>query len=790
MKIERIELENWMSYPRRWAPADPSGGSEPAAPALTFSGQPLVLISGDNGSGKSAILEAICYALFGKYPRGNNQDAIRSGEAAARICLDFSLPTHDGDAVYRVERILSNRAGGNSALLSQCQPGGAVIPLETGQSAVTEYIVQKLLRGVEYDAFVSTVFLRQEAAGKFMELPHSEQRAQLLRLCQLDIYGRIYEQAQKLRKAQTAALADAQGQFAQVGYATGAYLEQRREDARYLDARRTRLRREEQQARQLLEKIQRAVQLTAEIASGKTRLGQWQAILQDAKAIRHAAQWQNAWSRVHNTLAQSAVLAGGIANRAGTIDRAQGSLAAASAAALDASRDLDSCEADKQQAQEAFNQASDSLLATNKDCSSAQAAHAYAVNAKRLDDAITAIQAEQERREQELRQYDEVKQQKALYDLLVQARGALQFVLQRQAEAASDLAAAQTKETQAKAAKAEAARAEELAAQQGQQIVELESQAASLDREERELHRQIDSALDIIANRNRALAAGVCPTCGTEISGDIGAHVCQDITELDANLAAANARLEPLVNELRAKREESARLRSSVMEANRQRDASDNRAAELAESAAEARDNAARRRQQAASEWASHTNSWHIPLPSWLQEPSPQAQQTLTAELAQLDGVEQRYRALTELNATFKSEARNLDKARKERAGYDLDSPVSEAQVADLRSKYQLLASRVKQQEQAKDALAKQVKEKSQRVQDAAQIAKEAESQRSALERELTSLRAVQAQDTTHLGENRQFLAAELAQLGAAFPDLADGLGKAVDVPEAYQALE
>ena len=96
MRIERIELENWMSYPRRWVLSDEAGSSGEVVPCIDLSEQPLTLVSGDNGAGKSAILEAICYALFAKYPRGNNQDAIRSGETTARIKLHFTLPSPKG----------------------------------------------------------------------------------------------------------------------------------------------------------------------------------------------------------------------------------------------------------------------------------------------------------------------------------------------------------------------------------------------------------------------------------------------------------------------------------------------------------------------------------------------------------------------------------------------------------------------------------------------------------------------------------------------------------------------
>ncbi|MFQ5629772.1 MAG: AAA family ATPase, partial [bacterium] len=110
MIIDRIELENWMSYPKRW-PAAESNGDGYIVPTIEFA-RDLTLITGASGAGKSAILEAICYALFAKYPRANrNEVAIHSGESGAKVRLFFTLPTGKGDAKYCVERLLSSKKG-------------------------------------------------------------------------------------------------------------------------------------------------------------------------------------------------------------------------------------------------------------------------------------------------------------------------------------------------------------------------------------------------------------------------------------------------------------------------------------------------------------------------------------------------------------------------------------------------------------------------------------------------------------------------------------------------------
>lgn len=249
MRIERIELENWMSYPRRWPNPDEHGAEE-VPPTINLTSEQLTLITGQNGSGKSAVLEGICYALFAKYPRGNQADAIRSGEGTATVRLYFSLPTDSGPVQYCVERRLKARSP--SATLKQFNQDGSEIALVMGQQAVTKYIETKLLRDVTYDAFVSTVFLRQAEAGKFMELSQSKQRDQLLKLCGLDIYERIWKKASKLRQDSEKKVTNLGERFREVSYATETYLTSQKKIAENLHKKRKQLREREKIADELL----------------------------------------------------------------------------------------------------------------------------------------------------------------------------------------------------------------------------------------------------------------------------------------------------------------------------------------------------------------------------------------------------------------------------------------------------------------------------------------------------------------------------------------------------------
>src|ERR1041385_2435496 len=68
---------------------------------LDFTKFDLACISGHNGAGKSSLLDAITWSLFGE-ARGKSSDVINLNSSAAEVVLTF---THE-DNTYRVQRTL------------------------------------------------------------------------------------------------------------------------------------------------------------------------------------------------------------------------------------------------------------------------------------------------------------------------------------------------------------------------------------------------------------------------------------------------------------------------------------------------------------------------------------------------------------------------------------------------------------------------------------------------------------------------------------------------------------
>src|SRR5437868_14599448 len=71
---------------------------------IDFSQMELFVISGPTGAGKSTIVDAICYALYGRVPRVDGNTALIShNRHQMRVALEFSA----GGTDYRVIRSIN-----------------------------------------------------------------------------------------------------------------------------------------------------------------------------------------------------------------------------------------------------------------------------------------------------------------------------------------------------------------------------------------------------------------------------------------------------------------------------------------------------------------------------------------------------------------------------------------------------------------------------------------------------------------------------------------------------------
>jgi len=203
---------------------------------LNFSGIHIGCLTGDNGAGKSSILDAITWALWGRSRSKRDDELVHQGQTEMQVEFTFAL----GGNVYRVVR--ARKAGKKSGagaldfqvsgpLLNHLPPsggppfangtnrGGRDLPSPVGVSSdggkdgdggswrtiaepqmnATQQKIIDLLR-LDYDTFINSAFLLQGRADEFTVKTATERKKVLADVLGLDIWDQ-YEMRAKEKVA-------------------------------------------------------------------------------------------------------------------------------------------------------------------------------------------------------------------------------------------------------------------------------------------------------------------------------------------------------------------------------------------------------------------------------------------------------------------------------------------------------------------------------------------------------------------------------------------------------------
>ncbi|UXZ53297.1 SMC family ATPase [Halomonas sp. 7T] len=177
---------------------------------------PLFLINGPTGAGKSSILDAICFALYGQ-TTGNDRDAgqMRCDQAADTLLTEVSLDFRLRDGSYRVRRVPQQERPKASGEGTTMQSAEAQLWRLTPEGELEECLVARkvtdansqlhALIGLDANQFRQVMVLPQ---GKFRELllAESKDREKIFsQLFQTQIFQRIEErlrtQANQIERA-------------------------------------------------------------------------------------------------------------------------------------------------------------------------------------------------------------------------------------------------------------------------------------------------------------------------------------------------------------------------------------------------------------------------------------------------------------------------------------------------------------------------------------------------------------------------------------------------------------
>jgi DNA repair protein SbcC/Rad50 len=200
MRPERLLLDGFTAF------------REPAE--VDFAGADLFALAGPTGAGKSSLIDAMIFALYGSVPRLSDRRAvspvISQGLLQARVQLDFSV----GGVRYTAVRVVgATKAGATTreARLERRDDEGGVETLAGDADGVTA-AVEELL-GLSFEHFCTCVVLPQ---GEFAALLHakpSKRQDMLLALLDLGLYERMGQEARTRAMAAQSHVAVLDGQL-------------------------------------------------------------------------------------------------------------------------------------------------------------------------------------------------------------------------------------------------------------------------------------------------------------------------------------------------------------------------------------------------------------------------------------------------------------------------------------------------------------------------------------------------------------------------------------------------
>lgn len=288
---------------------------------IAFEGRPrFFAITGPMGSGKTTILDAICFALYGRIPRAGERQVrayISLGAPALKVCLVFNVAAPTGARVtYRVTRTLWSAKHRSQTVSFERQTpgvaGGAPAWKPVMEDARVEQIGEAVaaLVGMDFDTFARVILLPQGKFDAVLRGDARERRALLKQMLDVGQYEAIGAAARARAATRRVEVADIDARLAgELAGATDEQVTQRTEQAAVL-------RRQGARVQTLLDGAQAAARAVRDARQRSAELhGLSRAV--ESMATRHAALSQEA-ARV------ATAVQGGEARVAGATQTAQG----------------------------------------------------------------------------------------------------------------------------------------------------------------------------------------------------------------------------------------------------------------------------------------------------------------------------------------------------------------------------------------------------------------------------------------------------------------------------------
>jgi DNA repair protein SbcC/Rad50 len=179
-----------------------------------FSDVDFFALVGPTGAGKSTVIDALCFALYGTVPRWGKENAIAQALApaanACRVCLVFEAGGKRYGAVRALTRDKKGQVHTKEARLELLDPqvppdapiadilAASVNPLAEGPDQVKAK-VQHIL-GLTYEHFTQSVLLPQGRFSEFLQAKPADRQDLLVELLAFGVYAAVGTRARERAK--------------------------------------------------------------------------------------------------------------------------------------------------------------------------------------------------------------------------------------------------------------------------------------------------------------------------------------------------------------------------------------------------------------------------------------------------------------------------------------------------------------------------------------------------------------------------------------------------------------
>lgn len=191
---QKLQIKNFLSY-------------GPQLQTIDFTNYSLICLSGKNGHGKSALLDAMTWAVWGQARKiagtvKADQGLLRLGQTQMMVVFDFLF---SGKA-YRIRREYMETYGKPINTLEFGMVDGETdtfIPLTDKTIRITQEKIEQTLR-LDFESFSNSAFLRQGSSNEFSKKSPKDRKHILATILGLDQYEVIRKLAQdKIKEAQS-----------------------------------------------------------------------------------------------------------------------------------------------------------------------------------------------------------------------------------------------------------------------------------------------------------------------------------------------------------------------------------------------------------------------------------------------------------------------------------------------------------------------------------------------------------------------------------------------------------